>query len=239
MHDMRTWIVPTLASLTLHIGVFSLFLTNRAEEVNRLSTPPQPVQVQVISSAELQALYSRFDPPEVMTEVPDELVEPVQEVVEDVFVPEEVEEVVIHKPTPMPIPMPKPEQPISRPPPPPPPPPPAPEPVEVEEPAPPVEQQNGNSDIEAAEVKQIDGEIQADFARYFKYPKAAKRSGIEALVQLEFVVNPDGSISNIVVTNDVPEILKTAALRSLRQVKIISKPSRAMKFSLNVRYTLK
>lgn len=228
---MRSWIFPFSASLALHVGVLYLVTPGKSNEVEEisLSTEPSVVQVTMISSSTFEKM---FEPPEVVDEVA-EFVEP--EIVEE---PADIPEIlpdpeVISRPPILPIP--KPERPVEptvvtepvAPPPPPPPP-------ETK----PVTAQTGNSNTDSAEIRKIDGEIKADFARHFRYPSSARRSGIESIVALQFIVNPDGSITDIKILNDVPAILAQAAVRSLMQVNVISTPVRATTFKLNVNYKL-
>jgi len=228
---MRSWIFPFSASLALHAGVLYLVTPGKSNEVEEisLSTKPSVVQVTMISSSTFEKM---FEPPEVVDEVA-KFVEP--EIVEEsADIPEILPDpVVISRPPILPIP--KPERPVE--PtvvtesavPPPPPPPPEPKPVAA---------QAGNSNTDSAEIRKIDGEIKADFARHFRYPSSARRSGVESIVAMQFIVNPDGSITDIKILNDAPAILAQAAIRSLMQVNIISTPVRATTFKLNVNYKL-
>jgi TonB family protein len=227
---MRSWILPAAASLTLHVGVLFLFVpdwSNEAEEVS-LVAEQSVMKVTMISSYQLDKM---LEPPEVVEDVT-EFVKP--EIVEEAVNFPEItpDPVVVSSPTALPIPMPeRPVEPtvVTEPPVAPPPPPPPPEPVPT---------QIGNSNTDSAEIEKIDGEIKADFARHFRYPSAARRSGIQATVMMQFVVNPDGSITNIKIMNDVPEILERAAIKSLMQVNVISTPVRATTFKLSVNYKL-
>jgi len=222
---MRSWIFPFSASLALHAGVLYLVTPGKSNEVEEisLSTKPSVVQVTMISSSTFEKM---FEPPEVVDEVA-KFVEP--EIVEEsADIPEILPDpVVISRPPILPIP--KPERPVE--------PTVATESVAPPEPKP-VAAQAGNSNTDSAEIRKIDGEIKADFARHFRYPSSARRSGIESIVAMQFIVNPDGSITDIKILNDVPAILAQAAIRSLMQVNIISTPVRATTFKLNVNYKL-
>jgi len=222
---MRSWIFPFSASLALHAGVLYLVTPGKSNEVEEisLSTKPSVVQVTMISSSTFEKM---FEPPEVVDEVA-KFVEP--EIVEEsADIPEILPDpVVISRPPILPIP--KPERPVE--------PTVATESVAPPEPKP-VAAQAGNSNTDSAEIRKIDGEIKADFARHFRYPSSARRSGVESIVAMQFIVNPDGSITDIKILNDAPAILAQAAIRSLMQVNIISTPVRATTFKLNVNYKL-
>jgi len=49
-----------------------------------------------------------------------------------------------------------------------------------------------------------------------RYPRRAKRLGIEGLVRVTFDINSDGDVSNI-RTSDAPNILKGAVIRAVKE----------------------
>jgi len=55
-------------------------------------------------------------------------------------------------------------------------------------------------------------------SKNLKYPPAAKEAGIEGIVYVEFVVEKNGSISNVVVKQGVAPILDEAAVKAVQSM---------------------
>lgn len=82
-----------------------------------------------------------------------------------------------------------------------------------------------------------DNALLAFLANNIKYPKIAEEHGIENVVYVNFIVERDGSISDIKIENDVHPLLAAEAIRVI-QVMPKWKPGHAMDGSpIRVKYT--
>lgn len=69
--------------------------------------------------------------------------------------------------------------------------------------------------------------IQADLIRHFQYPRLARRKGWEGKVLLEFTVQPDGSLSNILVLEGSRySILNRSAIETMVRIGTLNQVSK-------------
>ena len=88
-------------------------------------------------------------------------------------------------------------------------------------------------------------EIQGGLAAYYihiEYPKEAIKRGIEGRLTLGFVVEPDGSTSNVHIMNSLHPLCDSAAVQALRQTSFIpglhQGESRRVRMRLPVKFVL-
>lgn len=119
-----------------------------------------------------------------------------------------------------------------------PPPPPPPEPKrEVQQ----AEEEEQEIFVVVEEMPEIIGGIEQLY-ELLEYPELARKAGIEGLVVIQFVVEPDGSISNIQVIRSAGRLLDEAAIKAVKQLRF--KPGRQrgrpvrVRFSLPIRFKL-
>ncbi|SHK02193.1 energy transducer TonB [Rhodothermus profundi] len=111
-----------------------------------------------------------------------------------------------------------------------PPPPPPPEP-EKEQPA----EEEQEIFVVVEEMPELIGGIERLY-ELLEYPELARKAGMEGLVVVQFVVEPDGSVSNIQVVRSAGRLLDEAAVRAVRQLRF--KPGRQRGRPVRVRYAL-
>ncbi|WP_207513675.1 energy transducer TonB [Longitalea luteola] len=68
-------------------------------------------------------------------------------------------------------------------------------------------------------------ELYTFIGRNIKYPKEAKRMGIEGTVHIQFVIEKDGSLSNEKIRRSVSDVIDKEALRVLRAVPGLWQPA--------------
>ncbi|BBM69206.1 energy transducer TonB [Rhodothermus marinus] len=91
------------------------------------------------------------------------------------------------------------------------------------------------------EMPEIIGGIERLY-ELLEYPELARKAGLEGLVVVQFVVEPDGSISNIQVIRSAGKLLDEAAVKAVQQLRF--KPGRQrgrpvrVRFSLPIRFKL-
>ena len=91
------------------------------------------------------------------------------------------------------------------------------------------------------EMPEIIGGIERLY-ELLEYPELARKAGLEGLVVVQFVVEPDGSISNIQVIRSAGKLLDEAAIKAVQQLRF--KPGRQrgrpvrVRFSLPIRFKL-
>jgi len=119
-----------------------------------------------------------------------------------------------------------------------PPPPPPPEPQkEAQQPA----EEEQEIFVVVEEMPEIIGGIERLY-ELLEYPELARKAGLEGLVVVQFVVEPDGSISNIQVIRSAGRLLDEAAVKAVQQLRF--KPGRQrgrpvrVRFSLPIRFKL-
>ncbi|ACY47902.1 energy transducer TonB [Rhodothermus marinus] len=117
--------------------------------------------------------------------------------------------------------------------------PPPPPPPEPEQEAQPEEEQEIFVVVE--EMPEIIGGIERLY-ELLEYPELARKAGMEGLVVVQFVVEPDGSVSNVQVIRSAGRLLDEAAIRAVKQLRF--KPGRQrgrpvrVRFSLPIRFKL-
>lgn len=75
------------------------------------------------------------------------------------------------------------------------------------------------SDVTVEEMPEFPGGVEALAAfikKEVKYPKKAKRAGIEGQVVVGFIVDKDGSVTDVVVAKGVDPLLDEEAMRAVR-----------------------
>ncbi len=118
-----------------------------------------------------------------------------------------------------------------------PPPPPPPEPEQEEQ----VEEEQ-EIFVVVEEMPEIIGGV-ARLYELLEYPELARKAGMEGLVVVQFVVEPDGSVSNIQVIRSAGRLLDEAAVQAVKQLRF--KPGRQrgrpvrVRFSLPIRFKLR
>lgn len=113
--------------------------------------------------------------------------------------------------------------------PPPPPPPPAPKQETV------VEEEEAEIFVVVEEMPEIIGGIERLYA-LLEYPELARKAGMEGLVVLQFVVEPDGRVSNIEVVRSAGRLLDEAAIKAVQQLQF--KPGKQRGRPVRVRFAL-
>ncbi len=117
-----------------------------------------------------------------------------------------------------------------------PPPPPPPEPKEEQQP-----EEEQEIFVVVEEMPEIIGGIERLY-ELLEYPELARKAGLEGLVVVQFVVEPDGSVSNIQVIRSAGKLLDEAAIKAVKQLRF--KPGRQrgrpvrVRFSLPIRFKL-
>ncbi len=83
--------------------------------------------------------------------------------------------------------------------------------------------------------------IQTAISSKNRYPKMAQIRGIEGEVLVSFVINPDGSVTDIkVVKSNTTDILNHAALDAIKNAAhLFPKPEETMHLKIPIAYSLK
>jgi periplasmic protein TonB len=81
-------------------------------------------------------------------------------------------------------------------------------------------------------------ELYKQFYRYFRYPADARRYGIEGTVNLSFIVDKNGDVSDITVIDGVGYGSETAVLDAFKQIKVKWVPGQKDSNAVNVRMTM-
>jgi len=91
------------------------------------------------------------------------------------------------------------------------------------------------------EMPEIIGGIERLY-ELLEYPELARKAGLEGLVVVQFVVEPDGSISNIQVIRSAGKLLDEAAIKAVQQLRFKPGKQRGrpvrVRFSLPIRFKL-
>ncbi len=118
-----------------------------------------------------------------------------------------------------------------------PPPPPPPKPKEEQQP-----EEEQEIFVVVEEMPEIIGGIERLY-ELLEYPELARKASMEGLVVVQFVVEPDGSVSNIQVIRSAGRLLDEAAVKAVKQLRF--KPGRQrgrpvrVRFSLPIRFKLR
>jgi protein TonB len=120
------------------------------------------------------------------------------------------------------------------------------EPVELPPPPPPTADAEDEGEPEifvvVEEMPEIIGGLASLYA-VLEYPELARKAGIEGLVIVQLVIEPDGKGSNLVVAKSANNILDAEALRAVSELSF--KPGRQrgkavrVKYAIPVRFTLR
>ena len=98
-----------------------------------------------------------------------------------------------------------------------------------------VEEEEAEIFIVVEEMPEIIGGIERLYA-LLEYPELARKAGLEGLVVLQFVVEPDGRVSNIEVVRSAGRLLDEAAIKAVQQLQF--KPGRQRGRPVRVRFAL-
>lgn len=118
------------------------------------------------------------------------------------------------------------------------------EPVELPPPPPPskdAEEEEPEIFVVVEEMPEIIGGLQSLYD-VLEYPELARKAGIEGQVVVQFVIEPDGTPSNLTVVKSANQILDAEALRAVSKLRF--KPGRQrgkpvrVKFAMPVRFAL-
>ena len=72
--------------------------------------------------------------------------------------------------------------------------------------------------VVAEQMPQYIGDLNSYLAKNIQYPEAARNGGVEGRVGVEFVVNEDGSISNVKVIHSIGAGCDEEAMRVIRSM---------------------
>ncbi len=81
-------------------------------------------------------------------------------------------------------------------------------------------------------------ELYKQFYRYFRYPADARRYGIQGTVNLSFVVDKNGQVSEIAVIDGIGYGSEDAVLEAFKQIKVKWMPGLKDNDKVNVKMTL-
>ncbi len=121
------------------------------------------------------------------------------------------------------------------------------QPLNIPPPPPPPEEENKEEETEpeifitVEEMPEIIGGQEAIY-KNLEYPEMARKAGMEGLVVVGFVVEPDGSVSNVHIIKSAGKILDDAAIKAVKKLhfkpgKQRGKPVR-VRMALPVRFKL-
>ena len=111
--------------------------------------------------------------------------------------------------------------------------------IEIEEPEPEPEEPEIFVIVEEnAEYPGGNGELLKEIAQKLRYPPIAQENGIEGKVYLKFVVNEDGSVSNIQIAKDIGGGCGQAAVDAVQKLSKKFKPGKQRGKAVKVYFTL-